>query len=210
MELMSKLKNRLQLVKMRQQWKKKNRHNMTVPKKRFPIDKVFIGKYTYGEINVLSYNDHNILKIGNYCSIGPEVAFLLSADHNINCISSYPFKVKVLNEELEGLSKGDIIVDDDVWIGYGSIIMSGVHIGQGAIIAAGSVVTKNIPPYAIVGGVPSKIIRYRFNEALIQELLKVDFSKLDKALIEKHIDDLYEDLTDINQLLWMPKISGGM
>lgn len=205
MGLMSKLKYRLQFEIMRQKWKKKNSHNMTVPKRRFPIDKVFIGKYTYGDINVLSYNDQNVLKIGNYCSIAPEVTFLLSADHNTNCISSYPFKVKVLNKELEGLSKGDIIVDDDVWIGYGSIITSGVYIGQGAIVAAGAVVTKNIPPYAIVGGVPSKIIRYRFSDELIQELLKVDFGKLDRKLIEKHVDDLYGDLTDIKQLLWLPK-----
>lgn len=105
----------------------------------------------------------------------------------------------------DAFSKGDIIVDDDVWIGYGATIMSGVHIGQGAVVAAGAVVTKDVPPYAIVGGVPAKVIKYRFEPEMIEELLKVDYSKLTKEDIEKHIDDLYKKLKDPSQLDWMPK-----
>ena len=103
------------------------------------------------------------------------------------------------------MSKGDITVDNDVWIGYGATIMSGVHIGQGAIVAAGAVVTKDVPPYAIVGGVPAKVIKYRFEPELIKELLKIDYSKLTKEKVEKHIDDLYAELKDKRQLDWMPK-----
>ena len=83
--------------------------------------------------------------------------------------------------------------------------MSGVHIGQGAVVAAGAVVTKDVPPYAIVGGVPAKVIKYRFEPEMIEELLKVDYSKLTKKDIEKHIDDLYTELKDPSQLDWMPK-----
>lgn len=99
----------------------------------------------------------------------------------------------------ESFGKGDIIVDDDVWIGYGATIMSGVHIGQGAVV------TKNVSPYAIVGGVPAKVIKYRFELEMIEELLKIDYSKLTKVDIEKQINELYVELKDKRQLDWMPR-----
>lgn len=171
----------------------------------FNVNSVSVGKETYGSLNVDNYNNLYKLNIGNYCSIATDVMFILDADHYTNHISSFPFKVKVLGESYEGVSKGDIIVDDDVWIGYGATIMSGVHIGQGAVVAAGAVVTKDVPPYAIVGGVPAKVIKYRFEPEMREELLKVDYSKLTKEDIEKHIDDLYTELKDPSQLDWMPK-----
>lgn len=186
-------------------WRKLNKYNDTYATDFFDINQVSVGKYTYGGLRVLTYNKDNKLSIGNYCSIGPDVVFMLSADHYISHISTFAFKVKVLNENLEGVSKGDIIVDDDVWIGYGATIMSGVHIGQGAVVAAGAVVTKDVPPYAIVGGVPAKVIKYRFDPEMIEELLKVDFSKLSKEKIEEHKNDLYEELKDKRQLDWIPR-----
>ena len=98
---------------------------------------------------------------------------------------------------------GDIIIDDDVWIGYGSIIMPGVHIGKGAVIASGSIVTKSVPPYTIVGGVPAAYIRNRFDKEIIQTLLKFDFQNLNKDSISKNIDALYTkvDNKNIQQLL---------
>lgn len=188
------------------QWKKRNTSNETAPNNLFEIENVVVGTNTYGRIEALTYNYENKLIIGNYCSIGPKVAFMVSADHYSNHISTFPFKVKITKEATyEAVSKGDILVDDDVWIGYGATIMSGVHIGQGAVVAAGAVVTKDVPPYAIVGGVPAKVIKYRFEPELIQELLKVDYSRLTKEMIAAHIDDLYAELTDAKQLEWMPK-----
>ena len=73
------------------------------------------------------------------------------------------------------------------------------------VIATGAVVTKDVPPYAIVGGVPAKVIKYRFDESLIQELLKIDYSRLAPDMIKQHMDDLYEPLTEIKQIEWMPK-----
>ena len=73
------------------------------------------------------------------------------------------------------------------------------------MIAAGSVVTKDVPPYAIVGGVPTKVIKYRFSPEMITELLKVDYSQLTEEMIKEHIEELYRDLEDTNQLGWFPK-----
>lgn len=187
-------------------WRIKNKNNFTKYKHIFgKMDQVHIGNYTYGEIYVSSPNDKPELIIGAFCSIAGNVKFLLGADHPYNLFSSYPFKSLLLSCESDAITKGNIVVDDDVWIGENSIILSGVRIGQGAVIAAGSVVTKDIPPYAIAGGVPAKIIKYRFSEKLINELLKIDFTKLTKSDIESHITELYQILEDKKQLEWMPK-----
>lgn len=192
---------------LRKKWRKKNRHNFTSYKEIFGnMDKVHIGRYTYGEIYVLSPNASNELFIGDFCSIAGEVRFILGADHPIYQISTYPFRSLILNNGIDAVSKGNIIVENDVWIGQRAIVLSGVHIGQGAIIAAGSVVTKDVPSYAIVGGVPAKVLKYRFSSDIINELLKLDYSKLTDDMIKKHIDDLYKELTDTRQLDWMPKI----
>ena len=164
----------------------------------FNIDKVSVGNYTYGNIDILDFGDNEKLSIGNFCSIAPNVKFVLNADHYTNHFTTFPLKVKVLQtQNKEGVSKGDIIVGDDVWLGLNAVILSGVTIGQGAIIAAGAVVTKNVPPYAIVGGNPARIIKYRFEDEIIDRLLRVDFSKLSKSDIEKHIKQMYKPLVDL-------------
>ena len=186
-------------------WAKKNSHNHTAPVGTPPLERITIGKKTYGPIDVMFSNYQSCLKIGCYCSIARHVKFLPDNDHPTNLISTYPFKAMCLTGEMEAVSKGDIVVDDDVWIGYGATILSGVHIGQGAIIAAGSVVTKDVPPYAIVGGVPAKIIKYRFSPDMIEQLLKIDFSALDTATISAHSKTLYHPLESVEQLSWLPK-----
>ena len=190
------------LTKIR--WRKKNRHNLTQAKTVFDIDAVTVGKATYGMLNVVTSGINAHLTIGNYCSIADNVTFILSAEHPMNTISTYPFKAKLLSQGAEALSKGNITVADDVWICNNSLIMSGVTIGQGAVVAAGSVVTKDVPPYAVVGGVPTKIIKYRFSPELIEELLKVDYSRLDKELVQEHIEDLYSPFKSAEQIQWIP------
>ena len=105
---------------------------------------ITVGRYTYGPIDVEMASRNYVLKIGSFCSIAEKVKFILSADHCMDCISTFPFKSKVIGNTLEGVSKGNIVIKDDVWIGYGSIILSGVTIGQGAVIAAGTIVTKDV------------------------------------------------------------------
>lgn len=190
--------NIFSLMRFRRTWRKKNLHNTTIAANHFNINLVSVGKMTYGAIRVLTYNNNSLLSIGNYCSIAPEVVFILSADHNLDKLSTFPFKVKILYQAYEGVSKGDIIVDDDVWIGYRSIILSGVHIGQGAVIAAGSVVTKDVPPYAIVGGTPAKVIKFRFNADIIKKLRKIDYGNITREKIESNIDLLYRETTTEN------------
>lgn len=189
-------------------WRKRNLHNYTEAASCFDIEKVLVGKYTYGEIDVLNSGTNSRLIIGNFCSIAANVFFCLGGDHMIDVISSYPFKVKVLGAEHEAISKGDIEVEDDVWIGHGAQVMSGVKIGQGAVIAAGAVVTKDVPPYAIAAGVPAKVIKYRFDESTIEKMMEIDYGKLNEDMIKANIDALYEPVKSVNQVNWMPKKNG--
>ena len=193
------------LYRFKKAWRKANQHNDTLAKNIFNPNYVHVGKKTYGPLNVRQSRCQAHLYIGNYCSIASDVVFILNSEHQLNAVSTYPFKVKILKEEGEAGTKGDIHIEDDVWIGERAIILSGITIGQGAVIAAGAVVAKDVPPYAIVGGVPAKLIRYRFDPDMIQELLKIDFSKLDDGLIREHIDELYKKLDAKEQLSWLPK-----
>lgn len=192
----------------RRQWRKKNPHNKTRIAAITNISRITVGNSTYGHINVINASEYYSLKIGHYCSIAQDVSFIVCADHPTDRISTYPFKVMCVgSQRYEAISKGDIVVEDDVWIGHGATILSGVHIGQGAIVAAGAVVAKDVPPYAIVGGVPAKVIKYRFPPHMIDALMRIDYGKLTKEMVEEHIDSLYEELTDVSQLEWLPKKS---
>jgi acetyltransferase-like isoleucine patch superfamily enzyme len=163
----------------------------------FRIEKVIVGKKTYGGLNVVDFSPLDTkLEIGSYCSISPGVQFLLGGEHQIDSISTYPFKVKCFGYDWEAGSKGDIIVSDDVWIGTNAIICSGVKIGQGAIVAAGAVVTKDVESYAIVGGNPAKIIKYRFSEIIREKLLKMNICKFFDSFIESDIDIIYSPISE--------------
>ena len=119
------------------------------------------------------------LIIGKFCSIACGTKFLFNcANHTLKSLSTYTFPLFYEEWELEKSNittawdnKGDIVIGNDVWIGYEAVIMAGVHIGDGAIIAARAVVTKDVPPYTIVGGTPAKEIRKRFDAEIIQQLL---------------------------------------
>ena len=137
-----------------------------------------IGDYTYGNPRILSWGENCLLKIGMYCSISTNVTIFLGGEHNTDWVSTYPFN-KIFQEArvIEGhpKTKGDVIIGNDVWVGEGVTILSGVTIGDGAVIGARTVVTKDVPPYAIFAGNPAKIIRYRFDEEIIKELLKIQW-----------------------------------
>ena len=121
------------------------------------------------------------LLIGKFCSIACGAKFLFnSANHKMASLSTYTFPLFFEEWDLEKENvaqawdqKGDIIIGNDVWIGYEAVILSGVTIGDGAVIGCRAVVTKDIPPYTIVGGVPAKPIRKRFDEETIKELQKI-------------------------------------
>lgn len=164
----------------------------------FESKDVMIGEYTY-------INGGYIYKsrIGKFCSIGYGIS-IGPGEHYTERISTFPLSNRALGQEDESefVIKGLTIIGNDVWIGNNAIIMQGVKIGDGAVVAAGAVVTKNVPPYAIVGGVPAKILRYRFNDNIIEKLLQLKW--WDKDIIwcnEKidlfHKDDLDEEDIDV-------------
>lgn len=121
------------------------------------------------------------LIIGKFCSIACGAKFLFtSANHKMSSLSTYPFPIFYEEWGLDAKdirnawdNKGDIIIGNDVWIGYEAVIMAGVTIGDGAIIGTRAVVTKDVPPYTIVGGVPAKPIRKRFDDATVERLIKL-------------------------------------
>lgn len=136
------------------------------------------------------------LVIGKYCSIACGAKFIFtSANHTLRSLSTYPFPIFFEEWELEKKNvaaawdnKGDIVIGSDVWIGYEAVILSGVRIGDGAIVAARAVVTKDVPPYTIVGGVPARPIRRRFPDEAVEELLKLKWWDWPVEKVKEHLD----------------------
>jgi len=167
------------LLVAKRSWRSKNGHNETELGNLFASHKVRVGRRSYGVLNVIDHgNGSERLTVGSYCSIAPDVVFLLSGEHQINSISTYPFNVKRFGALKEAGSKGNIMVGDDVWIGTRAIICSGVSIGQGAVVGAGSVVTRDVEPYGIVAGSPARVIGYRFEEDLREQLVTLDVPRV--------------------------------
>lgn len=156
---------------------------------------VTIGRYTsISGPNTDIVNSIFPINIGSFCSIARSVS-IQEFNHNAENFTTYFIEKNLLNKNKKSLnekvSKGPISIGHDVWIGAQCVILSGAVIGDGAIIAANSVVTGNVPPYAIVGGTPAKIIKYRFSEDKINSLLESDwFNKITKDNYEKYAFEL--------------------
>ncbi|WP_206460155.1 CatB-related O-acetyltransferase [Anaerovorax sp. IOR16] len=166
--------------------------------------------YLLGDSSTRSYKElfgedfiFDKLIIGKYCSIGSGSTFLLAGNqgHRHEWISTYPFQTAIFSNARDGFErKGNTIIGNDVWIGTEAMIMPGIKIGDGAIIAARSIVTKDVEPYTIVGGNPSKIIKKRFSDKEIEQLLEIqwwnwEIDKINEALpiiCSNQISKLYE------------------
>ena len=168
---------------------------------------IIVGDYTYyDDFETVDNFEKNVkylfdftgdkLIIGKFCMIASDVTFIMNgANHLSEAISSYPFAIFGADwgDAMEGKEypyKGDTIVGNDVWIGYGSTIMPGVKVGDGAIIATKSVVTKDVEPYSIVGGNPAKEIRKRFSKEEIDALLTIKWWDWPIEKITRHVKDL--------------------
>jgi virginiamycin A acetyltransferase len=183
---------------------------------KLPVN-VAVGEYTYYDDpegpeafarNVLYHFEFtgDRLIIGKFCAIAMGVKFIMNgANHRMTGLSTYPFQIfdawrGKFEGEMEFAGRGDVVVGNDVWIGYDAVIMPGVKIGSGAVIGARSVVTRDIPAYAVAAGNPARVIRMRFDEGTIKRLLELRWWDWDAARISRNIRALsvgrLEDLAE--------------
>lgn len=157
------------------------------------------GTYFDRNVNIISWSNNYFVKLGKYNSIGRDCNFFLHANHRHDWVTTSSMLLGPVDSNIENMMfemghpscKGDIVIENDVWIGAKSTIMSGVKIHNGAVVAATSTVTKDIPPYAIVGGNPAKIIKYRFTELQIDFLLKIQWWNWSEDKIKSEFKNLW-------------------
>ncbi|SIT24396.1 CatB-related O-acetyltransferase [Chryseobacterium gambrini] len=180
------------------QWRLNNKNNYTsLGKNISDLNKIKVGKYSYGSINAQSFeNPNEKLLIGNFVSIASNVCFILGGNHQIDTFTTFPLKTffEKLSPLQDATTRGEIVVEDEVWIGTNVIVMSGVTIGKGAIVAAGSVVTKNVSPFSIVGGNPAKFIKWRIPEELIESRMNVNLIDFNIDFIKQNMDTFYKKI----------------
>jgi acetyltransferase-like isoleucine patch superfamily enzyme len=152
-----------------------------------------VGSHTYGHnnINIYYWGENTWLDIGDYCSISGNVNVYLGGNHRIDWATTYPFghvlknKFKTYDGNGHPSTKGNVKIGNDVWIGTDVTIMSGITIGDGACIACNSVITKDVLPYTVVGGNPAKLIKYRFDTDIINNLLKYKWWELPDNIVDE-------------------------
>lgn len=162
--------------------------------------------YTYLEDpEVMAWDDKSNLKIGRFCSLSRGITFILGGNHLYKNISQYPLRRLIdgiINEE--HYSNGDILVENEVWIGTNATILSGVTIGNGSVIGAEAVIAKNVEPYSIVVGNPARTIKKRFSDEEIEMLLEIQWWNWDlekikenkELLLSSDVQSLYRKFTD--------------
>jgi acetyltransferase-like isoleucine patch superfamily enzyme len=150
------------------------------------------GAFTYGVPAVWRWGEPATLVIGKYCSLSTNIEIFLGGNHRPDFVTTYPFSsVSDWPEAafIEGhpASKGDVIIGNDVWIGMGALILSGVTIGDGAVVAARAVVSRDVPPYAIVAGNTARVVRMRFPDDIIRQLLQLRWWDWDVERVRRYI-----------------------
>jgi acetyltransferase-like isoleucine patch superfamily enzyme len=161
-----------------------------------------IGSETYGDLRVHTWNQGTTLKIGSFTSVALGVQVFLGGEHRADWVTTFPFSV--LWPQANSIhghpgTKGDVVIGNDVWLCTESVILSGVTIGDGAVVGARAVVAKNVPPYAIVAGNPAKIINYRFSDDQIHRLISIRWWEWPNDKILRAMPDLLSE--DISTFL---------
>jgi acetyltransferase-like isoleucine patch superfamily enzyme len=157
-----------------------------------PPDLLATSEPTYARARLLRYGpDDPQVSVGRYCSLNDGSYLVTGGNHRHGDISTFGFNWSLLPGDPDGpITNGPIVIGNDVWSGYGSMVMSGVTVGDGAVIAAGAVVTKDVPSYAIVGGIPAKVISYRFDESVREALLRIRWWDWEEAKVLRHATQL--------------------
>lgn len=197
------IKNKIDYAIFKVRWRLKNTMNNTSPVNLFPISLVNIGDHSYGPIEVYTYyKDGEGLEIGKYCSIAKGVKFILGGNHDIHKLMTFPvYNILIDNKFNESETKGKIVLEDDVWIGVGATVLSGVKLGQGCVVAAGSVVTKSFPEFSVIGGNPAKILKMRFDDDVLNKLkeLNINVGDFSSEFIRRNIL-LFSSVLDVENL----------
>jgi acetyltransferase-like isoleucine patch superfamily enzyme len=161
---------------------------------------VELGRHTYvtPPMTLLNWGSvpaaQQVFRVGNFSSIAADLTVFVDGNHRSHHASTFPFREKLGWDAPPSVTgKGAPSIGNDVWIGRNATLMSGVQVGDGAVIACGSVVTRDVPPYAIVGGNPAKVIRYRFDDETISALLESEWWNLSDAEIERELAPLTAD-----------------
>ncbi len=192
----------LKLAVMRHRWDRANGHNETTAMSIFDPAKVSVGNWTYGPLRVIDGYGSSSLRIGSFCSIAEDVTFILNGDHPLDQLTTFPLRTFLLGQPEEARSKGDIIVGDDVWIGHGAVILSGVTVGRGSVVAAGSIVVSDVPAYSICAGIPARPVRVRFDPQVREAAESIGLHAITPALVKEH-GELFErplDMDTVNAL----------
>ncbi|MDQ7787544.1 MAG: CatB-related O-acetyltransferase [Thermodesulfovibrionales bacterium] len=149
------------------------------------------GTYINGKISVMGIS---ACSIGKYCAIGPDVK-ILTAEHVMNMANIQARLQKRIGGNPIQTSKGDVVIGNNVWIGDSAILLSGVTIGDGAVIGAGSIVTKNVGPFSVVAGTPARKLRMRFNDTIIRQLLDIQWWNWTEEKMRRNLTFFNMDLT---------------
>ena len=165
------------------------------------------GTYFDRHVNIISWSEDYQIRLGRYNSIGRECNFFLHANHRPDWVTTSSQLLGPVTNEIAKMHmdmghpscKGNIIIQNDVWIGAKSTIMSGVKISNGSVVGAGSVVTKDVPPFAIVVGNPAKVVKYRFTEEQIEKLLSIAWWNWDEQKIRDNAMIMWSD--NINEFI---------
>lgn len=137
-----------------------------------------IGRFSYGSPDVRFSNSGAMLRIGQFCSIADGVQIFLGGEHRTDWVTTYPFSLMIPDAARytgHPSSRGDVVIGNDVWIGHGAFLLSGVKIGDGAVVGARALVARDVAPYSIVAGNPARLIRQRFTDSQVAGLLRIQW-----------------------------------